>query len=93
MNFFGRHKFVLLFLALLVFSSVMVILQMDWKRSQHVESREAFILLHTRGYTNEAVALYNRLLRELPALPRKELLEDFQRTMMLVDPRDRKSVV
>src|SRR4051812_47259093 len=64
----------------------MVIRQLKGKESKHVEIREAFILLHTRGYTNYANRLYEGLLRELPQLPNKNLIDDFQRTLILVDP-------
>ena len=76
----------LLFFALLVFCSVMVLRQFNTNQSKHIELREAFILLHTRGYTNEADRLYQRLLREMPELPNKRLIDDFQRTLLLVDP-------
>jgi hypothetical protein len=85
-NFFRQYRFVLLFLALLVFCSIMVIRQLNARQSKHVEIREAFILLHTRGYTNYANRLYEVLLRELPQLPNKSLIDDFQRTLILVDP-------
>lgn len=86
MHFLQRYRFVILFMLLLVFCSVMVIRQLDIKPSQHIEFREAFILLHTRGYTNKADRLYQHLLRDLPNLSNKTLLDDFQRTMLLVDP-------
>lgn len=86
MRFLRQYRFVLLFFALLVFCSVMVLYQINEQQSKHVEMREAFILLHTRGYTNEAQRLYQKLLLALPKLSQKELLDDFQRTMILVDP-------
>ena len=86
MHFLRQHRFMLLFFALLVFCSVMVLKQFNANQSKHVELREAFILLHTRGYTNEAERLYQRLLREMPELPNKRLIDDFQRTLLLVDP-------
>ena len=86
MSFVRQYKFVLLFLLLLVFCSVMVIQQRDVNQGRHVEIREAFILLHTRGYTNQAQKLYRRLLLELPKLSDRALLDDFQRTLLLVDP-------
>jgi len=85
-SFVRQYKFVLLFLLLLVFCSVMVILQIDANQDRHVEIREAFILLHTRGYTNQSQKLYHRLLLDLYKLPDRVLLEDFQRTLLLVDP-------
>ena len=86
MHFLRQHRFMLLFFALLVFCSVMVLRQFNANQSKHIELREAFILLHTRGYTNEADRLYQRLLREMPELPNKRLIDDFQRTLLLVDP-------
>lgn len=72
--------------ALLVLCSVMVVRQINANRARHVELREAFILLHTRGYTNEAQRLYSHLLRDVPKLGNRALMEDFQRTLLLVDP-------
>jgi len=86
MRFLRQYRFVLLFLALLVFCSVMVLHQFNARQSKHVEMREAFILLHTRGYTNESQQLYQKLLLAMPKLSQKALLDDFQRTLLLVDP-------
>ncbi|MEI7733486.1 MAG: hypothetical protein WCO56_28200 [Verrucomicrobiota bacterium] len=86
MNFFRRYQFVFLFLAVLVFCGVMVLRQVIANQSRHVELREAFILLHARGYTNEAQRLYQHLLADIPKLANKALMDDFQRTVILVDP-------
>jgi hypothetical protein len=86
MRFLRQYRFVLLFFALLVFCSFMVLYQISVRQSKHVELREAFILLHTRGYTNEAQRLYQKLLLAMPRLAQKELLDDFQRTLILIDP-------
>ncbi len=86
MRFLRQYKYVLSFLALLVFCCVMILRQFDVRQSRHVEYREAFILLQTGGYTNEARLLYQYLLRELPRLSNKSLIEDWQRTVILVDP-------
>jgi hypothetical protein len=86
MYFLKQYRFVLAFLALLVFCSVMVIHQFNAKQSKHVDLREAFILLHTKGYTNQANRLYQNLLMNIQELSSKELIDDFQRTMMLIDP-------
>ena len=86
MRFLRQYRFVLLFFALLVFCSFMVLYQISVRQSKHVELREAFILLHTRGYTNEAQRLYQKLLLAMPKLAQKELLDDFQRTLILIDP-------
>ncbi len=86
MRFIRRYRFVLSFLALLVFCSVMVIRQFRINQDKHVELREAFILLYIKGYDPEAKRLYQRLLDETPKLGNKQLLDDFYRTLMLVDP-------
>lgn len=90
MRFLVQHKFMLLIVAVLVFCSIMVILQTDWTRSRkelkHVELREAMILLQTGGYTNDAIKLYFRLWRELDKLSDKQLVEDWQRAVVLIDP-------
>jgi hypothetical protein len=90
MAFLRRQKFTLLFLGVLVFCSVMVIRQMDWtasrKERKHLELREAMILLQTGGYTNDAINLYFRLWRDVEKLSEKQLIEDWQRAVVLVDP-------
>ncbi len=90
MHFFLQHRFVLSFLALLAFCSAMVVWQLDVRKdarqSRHVELREAMILLQTGGYTNQADRLYLRLYADLDKLSNKELVEDWQRTVILVDP-------
>ena len=64
----------------------MVIRQIDSNQSKHVELREALIFLHARGYTNEAERIYQKIWPEVSKLPNKVLLEDFQRTRLLIDP-------
>ncbi len=86
MQFVRQYRPLLLFAGFLVFCSVMVIRQFNLNQSKHVELREAFILLHSRGYQAEADRLYQRLLFDLEDLPNKALLDDFQRTLTLVDP-------
>jgi hypothetical protein len=86
MQFVRQYRPLLLFAGFLVFCSVMVVRQFDLNQSRHVELREAFVLLFSRGYEAEATRLYQRLLLELEDLPDKALLEDFQRTLTLVDP-------
>ena len=94
MRFMRQYKFILLFFVLLIFCGVMVLRQISLKQSKHVEMREAFILLHMRNYTNEARALFDKLVLQVPKyggkrfdiLLDKEVLDDFQRTLLLVDP-------
>ncbi len=86
MHFLRQYRFILLFFLLLIFCSGMVLHQISAKQSKHAEIREAFILLHTRGYTNESRRLYQKLLLDLSKAPNKQLIDDFQRTLILVDP-------
>lgn len=86
MTFFGQYRYLLLAMAVLVLCSVALIEYLRQGQSRHVEIREAFILLHTRGYTNQAERLYNHLLFEMHKLANKQLIDDFQRTLLLVDP-------
>ncbi len=90
MLFVRQHKFALLFLLLLVFCSIMVVRQLmhryEARNIKHTELREAMILLQTGGYSNEAARLYWRLYNELETIPNKQLVEDWQRTVTLVDP-------
>ena len=86
MRFRRRIRFSLLFLGLLIFCSAMVVRQFMANQSKHVELREAFILLYSKGYRPDAERLYRRLLRDLESLPNKTLMEDYQRTLLLVEP-------
>jgi len=81
-----QYHFIWTFLAVLVFCSVMVLRQFKINQQRHNELREAFILLHAKGYTNQADRLYYRLLVEIDRAPDRVLFDDFQRTMMLVEP-------
>ncbi len=71
---------------MLVFCSVMVVWQFNANKARHDEVREAFILLHSRGYTNQALRLYYRLLLDVGRVPNQVLVADFDRTLMLVEP-------
>ncbi len=89
MRFVRHYRPMLLFAGFLVVCSVMVIRQININQSKHVEVREAFILLYTKGYQSEAEILFQRLLNELPNLNNHQLIEDFERTLTLVDPRQK----
>jgi len=83
---FRGNRFALIFFVLLIFCSAMVVRQFMANQSKHVELREYFILLYSKGYKPQAERLYKRLMRELESLPNKALMDDYQRTLMLVDP-------
>jgi hypothetical protein len=76
----------LLVMLLLLAGSIVIVQQLHAKQTRHADIREAFILLHTRGYTNQANHLYQKLLNDLQNLSNKQLVDDFQRTLLLVDP-------
>jgi hypothetical protein len=90
MRFLRQYRFIVVFFLLLIFCTVMWVRQINLKQSKHVETREAFILLFMRNYTNEARHLFDKLVMGVPKytgeLSDKELLDDFQRTLLLVDP-------
>lgn len=86
MYFLRRNSYVFVFLALLLFCCVMVMRQMTVNEDKRIERREAFILLHSRGYARQSERLYNALIDQIPKLTSKQLMDDFQRTMSLVDP-------
>lgn len=82
-----RHQYLFCFLGVLFFSCVMVIRQFEKNQARHVELREDFILLHDRGETKSEERLYQMLIQELPELNENALVDDLQRTAMLVDPK------
>ena len=86
MRFFRGNRYALIFFVLLIFCSAMVVRQFMVNQSRHVELRENFIVLCTKEYPEKAERLYKRLLRELEGLPNKALMDDYQRTFMLVYP-------
>ena len=87
MRFLRQNQYLLLFLGVLVFSSIMVVRQFIANQSAHIDRREDFILLHDRGENKACAWLYQRLIQELPGLSDRALLDDFVRTSLLVDPK------
>jgi hypothetical protein len=84
LSFVRRYRPVLVFAVFLLASSLLVLRQVSVNQTRHVDLREAFILLHTKGYRPEAQRLYERLLQEVDGLSNRLLLDDFQRTLTLV---------
>jgi hypothetical protein len=85
MRFVKRHRYVLGFLAVLLLCSLMVQWQILRNQSRRVQMREDFIMLQQRGHVKPAERFYQLLVQSLPEQQDKCLLEDFQRTAMLVD--------
>lgn len=87
MRFLRHYRSVLIFAVFLVVCSVMVIRQVNANQSKHVELREAFILLYTKGYKPQAEHLFQRLINDLEHLSHTQVMDDFQRTLTLVNPQ------
>ncbi len=66
----------------------MVLRQFRANDAAHVAQREDFILLHERGQTQPCQHLYESLIRQLPELNDRTLVEDLERAALLVDPRN-----
>jgi hypothetical protein len=81
-----RYRSLVLFLIFVVACSALVIRQVAVNQSRHVELREAFILLHSKGYQIEAKQLFERLLNEVGTLSSGMMWDDYQRTLTLIDP-------
>jgi hypothetical protein len=88
MGFLRRNRVFLTFGGLLVLCTVLVLVQIQANQRRHTDLRDAFILLETKGYRTEALRLYQRLLNELENLPDGALLDDFERTLTLVNPAE-----
>ena len=65
----------------------MVLRQLMANQSAHVELREDFLLLHERGEAKACEALYQQLIQELAGVDEKSLVDDLQRTRLLIDPK------
>ena len=87
MQFLRRNRYLLCFAAVLVLSSVMVLKQFLANESAHVEMREDFLLLSDRGEVKSSERLYQLLIQQLPDLNDKSLVDDLERTAMLLDPK------
>ena len=85
MQFLRRNRIALLTVAVLIFSSVMVIQQYAANQSTHTQYVEDFLLLHERGEKQACEHLYQLLVQQLPRLNDRALVQDLQRTAMQVD--------
>jgi hypothetical protein len=85
MQFFRRNRFALLTLAILIFSSVMALRQYLANQSVHSQQVEDFLLLKERGEKESTEHLYQMLVQQLPGINDRALVQDLQRTAMVVD--------
>ncbi len=87
MRFLRRHQYLLCFLGTLVLGCVLVVRQYLANQSTHIKLREDFIVLHDEGKAAACDELYQRLIQGLDALDERSLVDDLQRTSLLVDAR------
>jgi hypothetical protein len=87
MQFLRRNQYFLLTLAVLIVSSVLVVRQFLANQSAHAQRLEDFILLHERGEARLYERRYQLLVQDLPGLNDRTLVQDLQRTAMLVDAK------
>ena len=85
MQFLKRNRYALLVVAVLFFSSVMVVQQHLANQSAHAQQVEDFLFLHERGETKACEHLYQVLVQRLPHINDRDLVQDLQRTAMVVD--------
>jgi hypothetical protein len=85
MSFLRRNRFQLLTVAVLSFSSVMVVRQYLANQSAHTRQVEDFLFLHEHGEKEPCEHLYQTLVQQLPRINDRALVQDLQRTAMLVD--------
>lgn len=87
MQFLRRNRYALLTVAVLIFSTVLVIQQYLANESAHTRRVEDFLLLHERGDKESCEHLYQMLVQQLPHLNNRSLVQDLLRTAMEVDPK------
>jgi hypothetical protein len=85
MQFLNRNRYALVTIAVLIFSSVMVVQQYLTNQSAHTRQVEDFLLLHERAEKIACDHLYQLLVQQLPHLNDRALVQDLQRTAMVVD--------
>lgn len=86
MQFLRRNRYALLTVAVLILAAVLVVQQQIANLSFHTQRVEDFLLLHERQETKACEHLYQLLIQELPQIGDRELVQDLQRTAMIVDP-------
>lgn len=84
MRFVWERKWIVTITVVVFFSAVMAVRQIERNRSHHAELREAFLFLHRAGHRSEAEKLYGRLLWNLKDEPTRHLIDDIERTSVLV---------
>lgn len=86
MHLIRQYRHFWIFAAAVFVCALLVLRQYQRNASRHVELREAFVLLHGHGYHREAQRLFQRLVVDLETLPDALLQQDYERTLLLVNP-------
>jgi len=86
MRFLRRNRYILVFFIVLILCDLLFLRQLQANQSRHIDLREDFILLTQKGHITPAQHLYQVLVQSLSRLPNSALLDDYQRTLSLVDP-------
>ena len=87
MQFLQRNRYALLTVAVLILASVLVVRQRLANLSLHTQRVEDFLLLYDRNQTKACEHLYQLLIQQLPYVGDRELVQDLQRTAMIIDPQ------
>jgi hypothetical protein len=88
MRFLKRYRFFLLCLAVLICASILVVQQFLAAETAHFTLREDMIVLFEKGKTAEAEHVYQRLVEELSGVSDKILVDDYQRTALLLQGKE-----
>ena len=87
MHFLRRNRYALLTVAVLIFSTALVVQQYLSNESAHTRRVEDFLLLQERGEKESCEHLYQMLVQQLPHLNDRSLVQDLLRTGMVVDAK------
>ena len=87
MQFLRRNRYALLTVAVLIFSSVLLVQQYSANQSAHSQQVEDFLLLHERAEKPACEHLYQVLVQHLPRLDNRALVQDLLRTAMVITPK------
>jgi cell division protein FtsL len=88
MHFLKRHRFALLCLAVLLLANVLIWREFQARDLGHIRLREDFIALVATGHSQEAETDFQRLVAQMGQLSDRTLIEDFQRTQLLLDSKN-----
>jgi hypothetical protein len=88
MQFLRRNRFAILTVAVMGLGCVLVLQQQLTNLSHHSGQVEDFLLLQDRNETKAAEHIYQVLIQRLPHIGDRELVQDLQRTAMVIDVKN-----